>query len=412
MYLANNICSIGAASRFVDPNSDVYLSQQLRYTPTKRRLKAEPDLGAKMVAARISLALTGKPPAPSIKGNTSTGNSDRSSSSSSSEKVSSSSSLITQGLLAGDMAHGQTTPRTSPNKDERFHGRLDKGPAKCDVLDTIREMAAQNGGLPDDAIDDESIYASTSHFIQHKRAFSFAAGDDGTDVPDRLPKAQPKSSQRPEQKMEEERLPSSQLDGPAQDRGSAAADTTLNHQPSETSESSDHWVSNHNRSSTPRSTRHDHVTDAVKAEATTANDRNRNDSSGLVQMTEVMVLQREAVANLLWVSPTKKVQERRVPHISQATTADEVQQHGLTNLDHGNGHGRAQLSDALALTTLARPTCSLAQQEARGNLQSPTGGRRLPSQDAAAAATNASRRSTTEKTNPRGLQARRKRSRP
>lgn len=411
MYLANNIRPIGAVPLFIDPSSDAYLSQQLRYTPSKRRPKTEKDLGAKMVAARISVALTGKPPAPSIKGKTSAGNSDRSSSSSSSGKVSSSSSLITQGLLAEQMAHGQVTPRTSPIKDESLYGRPAKGPAKgCDVLETIREMAAQNGGLPDDAIDDESSYAPTPHFSRPQRAFSFDAGDDGYGAPDCLPKAQ--SSQRPEQTTTEERPPSSQLDGLAQDRGDVAADTTLKDQPSESTGSSSDGESNPSHSSTLLAMGHDRATNVVKARATTTKGINLDGPSGLVHMTEVMVLQRDAIANLLRVSPIKKVQERRVPYISQSST-DMIQHHRM--MDPNHDHGRAHLSDEeLALTTLTRPTCGLSQQEAQGYVQGHTGpnvGKRLPSQDAAAAATKALKRSGSGKKSTRKLHAQAGRSR-
>lgn len=356
-----------------------------------------------MTAARISVALTGRPPAPSVKGKTSVGNSDSSSSSSSSGKVSSSSSLIAQGLLAEKMAQNQVTPRTSPIKDESLGGRLDKGPTKgCDALETIREMAALNGGLPDDAIDDESSYASTPHFPRHQRAFSFDAGGDGYDVSGRLSQAHP--SQRPQQSTAEERPSSSQLDGLAQDRGNGAYDTTLKDRPSDSSDTSSDGAPNHSRSSILLANR---VTDTSKDKATTAEGRDLDESSGLVHMTNVMVLQRDAIANNLRVSPTRKVQERRVPRTSQSSTAEELQRYRLA-------HGRAYLSDEeLTLTTLNKPTCGLAPQQAQGYLQGPTApsaAKRLTSdagcsQDAAVAAAMALERSTSGQERQRNYQA-------
>ncbi|ROW09039.1 hypothetical protein VMCG_02810 [Cytospora schulzeri] len=403
--------TLGAVPRFLEPNSDAYLSQHVCSTTSKRRLKTAQDLGAKMTAARISVALTGRPPAPSIKGKTSAGNSDRSSSSSSSGRASSSSSLITQGLLAEQMAQSQVTPRTSPIKDGSLYGRPDKGAAKgCDVLETIREMAAQNGGLPDDAIDDESSYASTPHFSRHQRAFSFDAGNGGSGGPDRL--AKPHLLQRPQQSTAEEQPPSPQFSGLAQDGRNGVKTTTLKDQPSESSDSSSDGISNHSRSSIVLSMGHNHVTDASKVKATTSEGRDLDDSSKLVQMTKVMVLQRDAIANNLRLSPTKRVQERRVPRTSQFPTEEEMQRQRLMDLN--DTHGRAYLSDEeLALTTLNKPSCDLAQQRAQGYLQGPTAPsavKRLPpavgcKKDAAVAAMRALKRSTSRPKNRRKLRA-------
>lgn len=400
MYLANSICSTGAASRFVEPDFDAYLSQQPRYTPPRRRPKPEQDLGAKMVAARISVAMTGKPPAPSIKDQMSAINSDSSSSSSSSGKVSSSSSLIAQGLLAERMVQGQVTPRTSPTKDEGLHVRPDKGPAKNrDVLETIREMAAQNGGLPDDAIDDESSYASSPHLPRHQRAFSFDAGNDGDD-PD-VPPSTAEPSLRQERKTEQERPPSFQLDGLVRDSGNVAADSALNGRPSGSSgglglssdgKSNQKWPSSH------RAVGHKRGTDAVEVKATTTRGGNPDERSGSVQLTEVLAHQRDAIASLLRVSPTKKVQERQVPRISQFS-ADGSQEHRMMSLDHIPG--QAQISDEeLALVGLIGSTCG----PYLGGYTESNAGQRLPSQDAAAAATKALKRSTPGQKSPHDLQ--------
>ncbi|KUI71652.1 hypothetical protein VM1G_06656 [Cytospora mali] len=289
--------TLGTAPRFLDPSTDVYLSQQLRNAVSRRRPRRDQDLDARMAAARISVALTGKPPAPSVKGKASARNSNSSSSSSSSGKASSGSSLLTQGLLAEKMAHDQVTPHTSPTKDEILYGRPVKGPAKgCDILETIREMAAQNGGLPDDAVDDESSYASTPRFSRHQRAFSFNAGEEGFGAPRCLPKTL--SSQRPQQSTAEERPSSSQLDGLTQERGDFTP-TNLNNQTTECFDTSSDEESNHSRSSILMAMGRNRVTDAGKDETTTAKGRDLDEPSALVQMTKAMAFRRDAVANNL-----------------------------------------------------------------------------------------------------------------
>ena len=366
--MANKVYDIGTVPRFFDRDSDVDRSQQLRNATSKHRSRRDRDLGAKMAAARISVALTGKPPAPSVKGETSARNSNSSSSSSSSGKASSSSSLITQGLLAERMAHSQVTPHTSPAKDEAICGRPVKGLVKgSDILGTIRELAAQNGGLPDEAVDDASSYASTVHFSQHQRAFSFVAGDDASSASGCPSKAQP--SQRPQQSTADERPLSSQLDGLAQDRGAVAA-TSLNHQLSESSDASSGDYSDNSHSSILLAMDHNRNTNVGKVQATTSGG-DLDEPSKLAEMTKVMALQRDAVANNLRVSPTKKVQERRVPRTSQSSTDEETQCLRLMSLNRTNG--RARFGDEeLALTTLNRPSRGLAQHRAQGHLEGPT----------------------------------------
>lgn len=407
LYIINKAYYSGTVPRFIDQDSDVGRSQQFRSTTPKRRSKPEQDLGAKMAAARISVALTGKPPAPSVKGESSARNSDSSSSSSSSDKASSSSSLITQGLLAERLEQGQITPHTSPVKDEKLHGRPLQGPAKgTDILETIRELAAQNGGLPDDAVDEESSYASTIHLSQQRRPLSFVVGDEKSCGTDRPNKAQ--QSQRLQQSTAEGRRSNSQLDGLAQERGNVEP-TTVNHRPSDSRDISSDEDSNNSRSSKLHAMNHGRVKQASEDEITTGECRDLDEPSGLVPMTKVMVLQRDAIANNLRPVPTKQVQERRVPLTSQISTDEGTQRYRLMDISHNNG--RARLGDEeLALTTPNRPSYGLAHYQAQGHMHGPTAPsafKRLPSdvgcnQDATVAAAMALKRSTPEqKSQPR-----------
>ncbi|ROW15527.1 hypothetical protein VPNG_02298 [Cytospora leucostoma] len=379
--------TIGRMPRFLKQDCDANLEQQFRSTTSKRRSKPDQNLGAKMAAARISVEMTGKPPAPSVKGRTSARNSN-SSSSSSSRRASSSSSLITQGFLAEQLAQAQVTPNTSPTKHDNLCRRPVKGPATgCDVLETIRELAAKKGGLPDSAIEEDSSYASTVHLSQQRRAFSFTASDNELGAPGDPHKAQ--VSQRPQQSTAEERSSSSQLDAITKGRGNVV---NSNNQPSGSSENSSGEESSNSRSSKTPAMGHDRVTDVGKDGVTTVGGTDLDGRAGLVQMTEVMVIQRDAIANNLRVSPNKKVQGRRVPRTSQSSTDEETERQRMMMLNHTKAQAHlSKLSDEEFL--------ALATHYFDGS-KAPSAVKRLPSSAscsgdaAAAAAATALKRST------------------
>lgn len=385
MFLANKIPLAGRMPRFLEQNCDANLTQQFRNTTSKRRSKPNQDLGAKMAAARISVEMTGKPPVPSVKGKTSARNSD-SSSSSSSRRASSSSSLITQGVLAEQLAQAQVTPNTSPTKDDNFCRRPDKGPATgCDVLETIRELSAKKGGLPDNAIEEDSSYASTVHLSQQRRAFSFVVSDNELGAPGGPHEAQ--VSQRPQQSTAEERSSSSQLDAITKGRGNVV---TVNNQPSDFSETSSDEESNNSRSSKTPAMGHDRVTDVGKDGAITGGCTDLDGCSGLVQMTEVLVIQRGAIANNLRVSPNKKVQGRRVPRAPQSSTDEETERQRTMMLNHTKA--RAHLSKLSDEEFLAMATRYL--DELPSAVEGLPSGVSCSGDAAAAAAATALRRST------------------
>lgn len=85
---------------------------------------------------------------------------------------SASSSLITQGVLA---AGTHITPHTTPPHPEPV-----KPPARTGVnaLQTIQELVKINGGLPEDAVDDDSSYGPSLVAPHHTRAGSFDNGHD------------------------------------------------------------------------------------------------------------------------------------------------------------------------------------------------------------------------------------------
>lgn len=111
-----------------------------------------------------------------------------SSTSSSGAASSASSSLIAQGLLAERAAQDHITPHTTPPRPEPVKpspcANAAQAPTKLNALATIQELMRANGGLPEDAIDDEdSSYGPSFVPPPQVRRFSSAAQHNKSVVP-------------------------------------------------------------------------------------------------------------------------------------------------------------------------------------------------------------------------------------
>ncbi|KAI3400165.1 hypothetical protein diail_4050 [Diaporthe ilicicola] len=324
-------------------------SNQLHDPTSSRYRKQGQDIGAKLAAARISLQATGKPPAPIAQ------HSNDSSSQSSSGNASCSSSLIAQGLA--EIAQAKVTPHTSPTKDENLCGRPADEPKKGrDVLETLRQLAAQNGGLPDDAIDDESSCTSSIADPRGHRVFSFAGGDDritsegetthsiagvSTNVDS--------SSRRPQQRSAVQEKPlDSQLDGASRlSKGNFS--NTSRFQKSGSSSSSD-TSQRRSHASMLRSMGYNHATEAKKKQDA-ANEIKKLEAAAVPSPMIIAMARERSVP-----SPSKKVQEGQVPH--------ENRRRQLLSLNYFRG--RAFVSDEEL--TLA-PRCTEAYDQIQSQAQ-------------------------------------------
>lgn len=106
-------------------------------------------------------------------------NSNSTTASSASGIASSASSGIVmgQGDLAGAVHPSHVTPATTPPRVP-----LTEGKAGTNHVQTLRKLMLANGGLPENAIDDEESYTPSTVQLQHLRAYSFDVGDDTTKV--------------------------------------------------------------------------------------------------------------------------------------------------------------------------------------------------------------------------------------
>ncbi|KAK2602658.1 hypothetical protein N8I77_009172 [Diaporthe amygdali] len=352
---------LGSTPSLLDRNNDVHLSKQLRNATSKRCRKKDQDIGAKLVAARITLQTTGKPPAPSAQ------NSNDSSSQSSSGNASCSSSLITQGL-AEKIARAKVTPHTSPTKDENLCGRPAEEPKKRgDILGTIRQLAVQNGGLPDDAIDDGSSCSSSIVDPRQHRAFSFSDGDDqiaSEDEPtpsmDRTSRNNGSSSQNPPQvSAVQDQLLASQFDG-ASHLPESVSSSGLGYRKSASSSSSSDMSQRRSHASMQRSMGQNHATEASKKQEAANEVRKLAEASICSPMIIAMARERSIP------SPTKKVQE-----VQEGQVPRESRRGRLLNRNYSQG--RAFISDEeLAVVANRTRTREPAQVRARGHSSAST----------------------------------------
>lgn len=172
----------------LDHNSDAFMSKLWR-PDAKLANKRNADLLERMSAAQQFFDDNGRPRLSSDHGAKQTSPQKFDSSASSSGVASSaSSSLITQGLLAGRTAQDHVTPHTTPPRLEPVKPSLGpneiKAPTNANALATIQEFMRINGGLPEDAIDDDSSYGPSFVPPRQVRKFSFDDGDDKPEVHD------------------------------------------------------------------------------------------------------------------------------------------------------------------------------------------------------------------------------------
>lgn len=337
-----------------------------------------------MVAARVSLQKTGKPPAPSAR------SSNESSSQSSSGNASCSSSLIAQGLAK--VAQAKVTPHTSPTKDENLCGRPVEEPKEGgDVLKAIRQLAVENGGLPDAAIDDESSCSSSIAEPRAHRAFSFSTGDDKLVLEDETTSAitgtctnVASTSQRSEQLSAVQEQPLDfQLDGAS--RFSCKTPLDVSGQQGSNSSSSD-TSQRRSHASMLSSMGHNHAT-KVNKEKAIADERKKLEAASVCSPMIVAMARERSVP-----SPSKKVHDGQVPRKSHRAR--------LENFD--STQSRAFISDqelALAPNRQASDATKMRTQGHTAGLTMPRTIKRLSTdvscnQEAAVTATRALERST------------------
>lgn len=170
----------------LDLNSDAFMSELWR-PDAKTANKRNADLLKRMSAAQQFFDDNGRPRAPSDNGSKQTSPQKSDSSASSSGVASSaSSSLITQGFLGMRATQDHVTPHTTPPCPEPAKpytgASAVQAPTGNNALATIQELMKINGGLPEDAIDDESSYGSSFVGPRHERSLSLDAGDDKSAV--------------------------------------------------------------------------------------------------------------------------------------------------------------------------------------------------------------------------------------
>ncbi|KAJ4424629.1 hypothetical protein N0V82_000761 [Gnomoniopsis sp. IMI 355080] len=164
----------------LDHNSDAFMSELWR-PDVKLSNKRNVDLLERMSAAQQFFDDNGRPRLASDHSSRQTSPQKFDSSTSSSGVVSSaSSSLITQGVLAARAIQDHVTPHTTPPRPEPIKpssgANAVPAPTKFNALATIQELMRTNGGLPEEAIeDDDSSYGPSFVPPPQVREFSFDA---------------------------------------------------------------------------------------------------------------------------------------------------------------------------------------------------------------------------------------------
>lgn len=172
----------------LDHNSDAFMSELWRRGANMTN-KRTADLLERMSAAQRFFDDNGRPRLSSDNGSKQTSPQKFDSSASSSGIASSaSSSLITRGVLYERAVQDHVTPHTTPPRPEpsKPSTSVNKAqePTEDNALATIQEFMRINGGLPEDAVDDNSSYGPSLVRPRPERRFSFDAGDDRSTVHD------------------------------------------------------------------------------------------------------------------------------------------------------------------------------------------------------------------------------------
>jgi hypothetical protein len=230
------------------------------------------------------------------------------------------------------MVQAKVTPHTSPTKDANLCGLPVEDQEQGDgALGMIRQLAAQNGGLPDVAIVDESSCSSLLVDRRGHRAFSFADGDDR--IVSRAEDASIAmtftniasigSNSREVQQLAPAHKQSlgSQIDG-APLFSNEASSNAPGHQKSSPSSSSSGTSQHRSHTSVLRSMGHNHATEANKREAATHELRKLQGYSSCSPMIIAIARERSVP------SPSKKipVHEDQVPGEKHASQGENVYQ--------------------------------------------------------------------------------------
>lgn len=223
----------------------------------------------------------------------------------------------------------------------------------------------QNGGLPDDGVDDESSCSSSMVDPRGHRAFSFSGGDDRIASEDvaipsiaRAPTNVNSSARRLLQLSAVQEQPlDSQLDG-ASRLSKDISPNTSGYRKSGSSSSSSDTSQRRSRASMLRSMGHNHATEAKKKQDATNEIKKLKAASVCSPMIIAMARERSVP------SPSKKVQEGEVSH--------DNRRRRLANLNLPQG--RALISDEeLGLAPIrTEETCDLAQVRAQVRMVEPT----------------------------------------
>lgn len=290
------------------------------------------------------------------------------------------------------MTQAKVTPHTSPAKDENLCGRpVEEQKKGSDVLGTIRQLAAQNGGLPDAAIDDESSCSSSGVDPRGHRAFSFSDGDDRLATEDKTTPSIARtttdvgstSRRSPQLSAVQEQPLDSQFDGTSR-FSNATPSNAREHQKSGSPSSSSDTSQRRSRASVLRSMGHNHATEANEKKAAAAELKKLEVASVCSPMIVAMARERSVP------SPSKKVQQRQVPR--------GVHRHQRQNSDYPQS--RAFISDEeLAMIPNRQASTQVCTRGHTTDPATPSAFNRLPTdvprnQEAAVAAVKALKRST------------------
>lgn len=178
MYLANNVCYFLDREIVLDHNSDAFMSKLWRGNATLADRRTA-GLLERTSAAQQCFDDNGRPRLSRDHSSKKACHKTLHSSTSSSGAASSaSSSLIAQGLLAEKATQDHITPHTTPPRPEPVKpapgANSTQAPTKLNALATIQELMRANGGLPEDAIDDEDSSYGPS-FVQPPQLRRFSS---------------------------------------------------------------------------------------------------------------------------------------------------------------------------------------------------------------------------------------------
>lgn len=222
------------------------------------------------------------------------------------------------------MAQAKVTPHTSPTKDENLCGRpVEEPKTGSDILATIQQLAAQNGGLPDDAVDDESSCSLSIAEPRGHRAFSFSSGDDrlesGDDNKPAITRTSTnlRSTSRRSLQMSavREQPLDSQLDGASRFTEGTRTNAP-EHQKSDSSSSD--TSQRHSHASILRSMGYNHATETNKEKAI-ADERKKLEAASVCSPMIVAMAKERSVP-----SPSKKVHHGQVPRGSRGVRLEKV----------------------------------------------------------------------------------------